>query len=886
MQPPPPPPRKESPQQPAPAQADRPDSAGKRHVEQPVASMQPETAVKSPVVQPLLEDPAAASAPQATLLQSPSQQHSAAATVADRKVGNAPSLECQAAAAAEPQASGGKAGPRREAAAAPPPPPPPAIPKPPPPPQQPLRSSAVKPGLSWKALVAGVPDEPVAPASSLVPFSGDAGDASDKTASRDGKRSRGKKQEGKKEAAAPAAQQPAVATAAPTAAAKQQRSKRATRGKKGSGQAAEDGVQQQEAAGDTASATSSGSKGQAARSRGRGRGKDGGEQLSASSAAEGAEGLAAGELAAELVLEAVAAPPAAEPLPADVPEMLSTAVGNSLPHGLVAAAVVGTAAGAQPEVPPLQTAPAIGAATATSTGMAPIMPAAFGWSSPLADEVAKLQLTAGGSAAQQDASLVAPLAPAAGDQLVANHMALLPTLGRDLREPSTLLQPTQRQQQDVLPMAVVPAAAPGIPSSADRMADVITSLPADLTLDLGAAAPGVPGVLASGNATSGTAPPASVPVGQPFASPSPPPPSASPPPFPGGLFPATSSSWQAQPPSKASSCVLTLLRLLPAVCFADWVQICIESLTLPASPPPRPALQEAVQLFEGVVATPGFNFGSIASHHMQFGAVAAAFGQQQQPLGPGGGVDWSSPAPSPPPFVGAGLAPAAVFGRNAMSAPMQYGHPMQLPPPPGLSMGGPGAPYAGPPQHQLPQQRPPNPVQLEDPAAALPDDVFDVPIALPPQQQHIGGQQGQANGQGPRGRVFPNRNSRGRNTRYPQPQLPQQHSSGYGQQHGGYPPAGAAFPPHMAGWWVLLPRWCLQGCKARTIFLHLATKIVFPPILSALCWLLAAGPLRRRPTSCHPSLWGRASSRAAAGAGAAGAATHREAIEATRAAGR
>lgn len=332
--------------------------------------------------------------------------------------------------------------------------------------------------------------------------------------------------------------------------------------------------------------------------------------------------------------------------------------------------------------------------------------------------------------------------------------------------------------------------------------------------------------------------------------------------------------------------MLTLLRLLPAVCFADWVQICIESLTLPASPPPRPALQEAVQLFEGVVATPGFNFGSIASHHMQFGAVAAAFGQQQQPLGPGGGVDWSSPAPSPPPFVGAGLAPAAVFGRNAMSAPMQYGHPMQLPPPPGLSMGGPGAPYAGPPQHQLPQQRPPNPVQLEDPAAALPDDVFDVPIALPPQQQHIGGQQGQANGQGPRGRVFPNRNSRGRNTRYPQPQLPQQHSSGYGQQHGGYPPAGAAFPPHMAGWWVLLPRWCLQGCKARTIFLHLATKIVFPPILSALCWLLAAGPLRRRPTSCHPSLWGRASSRAAAGAGAAGAATHREAIEATRAAGR
>lgn len=218
-------------------------------------------------------------------------------------------------------------------------------------------------------------------------------------------------------------------------------------------------------------------------------------------------------------------------------------------------------------------------------------------------------------------------------------------------------------------------------------------------------------------------------------------------------------------------------------------------LTLPFLLAPS-LVQEAVQLFEAAGPAPAFNFGSISSH-MQFGPVAAAFGQhpQQQQFGPGGAVDWSSPAPSPPPMVGAagGLLPAAVFGPGMG---MPFGHPMR--PPPGMhpSHMQPGS-YGAPPSP--PPPRPPSAAALEDPAAALPDDVFDLPVSQHqhqhqhyPQHMQHGGQQ--ANGH-PRGRGFAGR-SRGRGPRYP-PQHQQQHG-GYGQQ--GYAAAGAGFPPQMPGW--------------------------------------------------------------------------------------
>lgn len=172
---------------------------------------------------------------------------------------------------------------------------------------------------------------------------------------------------------------------------------------------------------------------------------------------------------------------------------------------------------------------------------------------------------------------------------------------------------------------------------------------------------------------------------------------------------------------------------------------------------------------------------------MQFGPVAAAFGQhpQQQQFGPGGGVDWSSPAPSPPPPMGAagGLVPAAVFGPGMG---MPFGHPMRPPPamhPAHLQPGGYGAPPSPPPA------RPPSAAALEDPAAALPDDVFDAPVSQQQYAQHMQ----QANGH-PRGRGYPGR-ARSRGPRYP-PQ-PQPHGV-YAQQ--GYAPAGAGYPPQMPGW--------------------------------------------------------------------------------------
>jgi hypothetical protein len=214
-------------------------------------------------------------------------------------------------------------------------------------------------------------------------------------------------------------------------------------------------------------------------------------------------------------------------------------------------------------------------------------------------------------------------------------------------------------------------------------------------------------------------------------------------------------------------------------------------------------VQEAVQLFEGAAPAPAFgSFGNVASQ-MQFGAVAAAFGQQQH-FGHGGGVDWSSPAPSPPPFVGTGLAPNAVFGPSSLPAG-PYGQALQLQPPPPAVTAPPSC--AGHTQPPPGVHRPAK--QLEDPAAALPDDVFDLPVQQQQTlQSHHSGQTGQANGQGPRPRGFQARNHRPRSMRFMQPQHQQpQHGSAFGHQpqHGVYPPSAAGYPAHMPGWWVALP---------------------------------------------------------------------------------
>lgn len=202
-----------------------------------------------------------------------------------------------------------------------------------------------------------------------------------------------------------------------------------------------------------------------------------------------------------------------------------------------------------------------------------------------------------------------------------------------------------------------------------------------------------------------------------------------------------------------------------------------------------------MQLFEG--AAPAFNFGSIASH-MQFGPVAAAFGEgQQQQFGPGGGVDWSSPAPSPPPILSVG--PAAVFGPGAgMPLDLHLQHHLGRQQQQQQQYGG---GYGAPPG----LHRPPPP-PMEDPAAALPDDVFDMPshAALQQHRAEMGG--GQANGH-PRGQRGYGNRSRGRGPRYQQQQQQHpphhmQHGGGYAMQHMGYPPAGGpGYPPHqMPGW--------------------------------------------------------------------------------------
>ncbi|PSC71429.1 hypothetical protein C2E20_5236 [Micractinium conductrix] len=738
---------------------DRLSSAGAAEV-QPVQPPPP----PPPKQQPAAEQPANAAeepaAPEANSAAEPSpaasapaHQQQAAAQQQRKGAGGERKNERRAAALHAGKAAGGK----REAAQqqAPPPPPPPAAPKPPPPAAPPLKTSVVKPGVSWKAMLAGVSDESAAPAQ---PAS--ASDAGDKA----GKRERGRgKKEGKKEAGGAAAPAPAAAGAAGEAAgAGKQRGKQRTRGGKKGGAAAEEGAQPeaaQQVAGDAGKA--------AGRARGRGRGKDAAEHPTAADAeAAEAETTAAPEPA-----EATApAEPAYEPLPVAAPAVDASAAAAAA-AAIDAAPVLAPALAVQ-LAQPLAAAPlaaALAAPAAAPAGAAagagvsaPLMGAAFGWSSPLADEVAKLQLSTAG--AHDGPAGIVPLGPTTTEHQLASSLALLPTLGRDLREPSPPMQPAAA------------AAAPADPSSGS-VADVITSLPADLSLDLAAAPPAAP-----------AAAPA-VGAGQPFSSASPPPPSASPPPFPGGLFPATTASW-AQPPSK-----------------------------------------EAVQLFEGAAAGQSFAFGSITSTHMQFGPVAAAFGQQQPQFGAGGGVDWSSPAPSPPPYMAPPhLGPAAAFGPPGVS---QYG------PPPGL--GGapqqqqhhhhmyqagpmmPGGPHAGPygmphpgmppSQHQQHQQHLQQqhqqhqqvlrqmPAVLEDPAAALPDDVFDAP----PQQAHAASHQGQPNGQA-RGRNYGGR-GRQRGPRYAQQQqqqVQQQHphaqAGNYGAQPGGYPPSAIGFPQQMPSW--------------------------------------------------------------------------------------
>lgn len=172
--------------------------------------------------------------------------------------------------------------------------------------------------------------------------------------------------------------------------------------------------------------------------------------------------------------------------------------------------------------------------------------AAFGWSSPLADEVAKLQLSAAASAETELAAEVASTAAAAGSgaELVGGAGGTLPTmplLGAGLLEPAQPPAAPQLQQGPAPALEPAPpgqeagaGAAPGL--VADLLGDdVITALPADLSLDL---APG---------------------GAQPYGLPPAPQAAQTPPPFPGGLFPIPAMAvggpnpWQHTPSLQAST---------------------------------------------------------------------------------------------------------------------------------------------------------------------------------------------------------------------------------------------------------------------------------------------------------------------------------------------
>lgn len=777
--PPPPPPKQQQQQHP---DVERPSSASvaaDARASRPNGRA-PEVAAAQPAQAPIEAQPERETTQQP---QPAAQQRRASDGKAGSGAGeqNGPAGEGKAAAAAAGAPQGGKAGGKRDmqaAAVAPPPPPPPAAAKPPQQPQLAARISVVKPGVSWRAMVAGVPDGSAV--SPLQPLgTGDDGERSDT-----GKGKRGK--EGKKEAAPAAAPASAAGAAAAAGGAPKQRSKRAARGKKGGSQGGEDDVPPQDGAGQQEPQERSvpaAADGKSSRSRGRGRGKGTADQPAADQPA--------GEPAASAALAAAAEPAAllpaeAEAEPAAPATGAAAEVAAGMPPSLQPDAQLEAPAVAAPLLQPAA------APTATAAGVvAPLMGAAFGWSSPLADEVAKLQLSAASSATQPAAGsgMAAQLGAPTADQL-ASSMALLPTLGPDLGQPSPALPPAQ---QGLAATAALPV---------DSMADVITSLPADLSLDLSAAPP----------ATAVAASAAVLGASASFPSTSPPPPSASPPPFPGGLFPATGASWHAQLPSKVSTRILRCGHGRAAESAAAQL-LCRGAPPDPlcACRPSSPGLpQEAVQLFESAGPTHHAfsSFGGLGSH-MQFGPVAAAFGQQQQQFGHGGGVDWSSPAPSPPPVLGA--------------AGLSYGQPLQHHMQQGMAQGmAQGMQPGG--GHGMPHGARGAAQPLEDPAAALPDDVFDAP----PLHYQYGqqAQQMQGNGQ-QRGRGYAVRPGRRRDPRYP-PQHPQhqQHPQHHMQQNGGYgvaqqhaaaayAPQGAAFPPQMPGWWVLAGRGTLGAAPTE-----------------------------------------------------------------------
>ncbi len=249
-------------------------------------------------------------------------------------------------------------------------------------------------------------------------------------------------------------------------------------------------------------------------------------------------------------------------------------------------------------------------ANPTSAGLQS-MPVAFAWSSPLADEVARLQLTAA--------------ATTAAESMEALDARIECRLGQPLLEPAGDLEST--------------AAA----AAADVLGDVITALPADLSLELdegtqgtvnthaGSASPPMPGCSAEG-------------FGLPVSRGG-----TSPPPFPGTLFPlpGVSSLWQPQPLQKVITCRNAFFFHMHLGCGFNDDLFVGHVVFAQGTTSPQPDLATAMQSFYGTVQ-PAFTFGTHTSLPqapslgtssgpaspspllMQFGPVAAAFGQHDR----------------------------------------------------------------------------------------------------------------------------------------------------------------------------------------------------------------------------------------------------------------
>ncbi|GAB4815390.1 hypothetical protein N2152v2_002436 [Parachlorella kessleri] len=392
--------------------------------------------------------------------------------------------------------------------------------------------------------------------------------------------------------------------------------------------------------------------------------------------------------------------------------------------------------------------------------------AAFGWSSPLADEVAKLQLSAAASAEAELAVEVAGAATSASHVADMARESLPAAMMLEVGLDQELLEPSARVMAGAMPPATalepLPAATAALGNAAGAQAepalsaaamvgtssgldllgdDVITALPADLSLDL-----------AGGTVASPAVEPG-VPPHSAFVLPPQPQHAVSPPPFPASYFPITSLPGEPSATSLAAA-AQSLYSIAqhggPHFTFGTHTNIPIHGASLDVNQFSQQQQQQHPQ-------HPHHHFQQHQPGQGAFGLqgqeAGMPFGQPSSFLGPpaafvptGKQPDWStpqgrtsSPAPLPtyPPVQQSLPLPtqngeavvqyalgvsAGAYGRVPSPAPpasLQYGHQHPQQQQQLLQQGASGLrqPHAFAPPQQ-PQQ------QYFDPAAALPDDVF------------------------------------------------------------------------------------------------------------------------------------------------------------------